>query len=122
MCIRVVTLAGVTAVAITAMIKEINADQHLHANSAAGNFAQAAGSPPNQPCRCSRGSESSASSQAPTPRTGAADDFEFELKKLRQAIIDAEAQREQADKERKLLENELNDMKRLRAAAQQLQA
>jgi hypothetical protein len=122
MRIRFAMLAGVAAVTITAMIKEINADQHVpHTNSAAGNSAQAEGLTPNQPCGCSHGLESSVSSQAPTPRFGA-NYFELELKKLRQIIIDAEAQREQADKERKLLENELNDMKRLLAAAQQLQA
>jgi hypothetical protein len=122
MSIRLAALAGVAAVAITAMIKEINADQHLpHANSAAGNSAQAAGLMSNQPCGCSPGLESSAPTHAPTPRFGA-DYFELELKKLRQAIIDAEAQRERADKERKLLENELHDMKRLLAAAQQLAA
>src|SRR5216684_958346 len=123
MGIRFATLAGVAAVAISAMIKEINADQHLpHTNSAVRNSAQAAGLAPDQPCGCSDGLESSASSRAPTPRSGAADYFELELKKLRQAIIGAEAQREQADKERKLLENELNHTKRQLAVAQQLQA
>src|SRR5260221_394994 len=122
MCIRLATLAGVTAVAIIVTIKQINADQHLPlTNSAIADSAQAAGSTPNRPCGCSHGLESSAPSHAPTPRSGA-DYFELELKKLRQAIIDAEARREQADKERKLLENELDDMKRLLASAQQLQA
>jgi hypothetical protein len=122
MCIRLATLAGVTAVAITATIKQINADQHLPlTNPATADSAQAEGSTPNRPCGCSLGLESSAPSHAPTPRSGA-DYFELELKKLRQAIIDTGAQREQADKERKLLEKELNDMKRLLAAAQQLQA
>lgn len=122
MRIRLATLAGVTAVAITATIRQINADQHLPlTNPAIADSAQAGGSTSNQPCGCSHSLESSAPSQAPTPRSGA-DYFELELKKLRQAIVDAAAQRDQADKERKLLQNELNDMKRLLAAAQQLQA
>jgi len=121
--IRFAALAGVTAVAIATMIKEINADQHLPlTNSAVGNSAQAAGSTPNQLCGCSHGLESSTPSQAQTPRFGTADYFELESKKLRQAIFDAKAQREQADKERKLLENELNHTKRQLAVAQQLQA
>lgn len=113
MCIRLATLAGVITVAITAMIKEINADQHLPlANSAVGSSAQAAGSTRTQQCGCSHGLESPAPRPAPTLRSSVADYFELELQKLRQAIIDAEAQREQADYERKLLENELNQTKR----------
>jgi hypothetical protein len=123
MSIRLATLAGVAAVAITAMIKEINADQHLpHAKSAVVNSAQAAELMSNQPCGCSHSLESSAPSPGPMPRSNSADYFEFELKKLRQAIIDAEAQRERADKERKRLENELNDIKRQLTAVPQLQA
>jgi hypothetical protein len=109
-------------VAITATIRQINANQHLQlTNSAIADPAQTAGSTPNRPCGCSHDLESSAPSHPPTPRSGA-EHFELELNKLRQAIIDAEAQREQADKERKVLENELSDMKRRLAAAHQLRA
>jgi hypothetical protein len=122
MSIRLATLASVAAVAITAMIKEINADQHLPlTNSAVGNSAQAAELLSNRPCGCSHRLESSAPSPAPPLRSNSADYFELELKKLRQAIIDAEAQRERADKERKRLENELNDIKRQLTAVPQLQ-
>jgi hypothetical protein len=123
MCIRLAALAGVTAVAITATIKQINADQHLPlANAATADSAQAAGSTPNRPCGCSHGLQSSTPDPAPTPRSGAFDVLELEVNKLQQATVDAEAQREQAEKERKLLENELNNMKAQLVAAQRFHA
>ncbi len=121
MAIRFATLAGVTAVTIAATIKDINADQHLPlTNSGAVDSTEAPGSGPRQACGCTHGAQYLTPGQELAPRSAA--NLELEWKKLRQAIVGAQAQWQQTDKERRRLENELNAVKRQLAAAQQLQA
>jgi chromosome segregation ATPase len=96
MHIRFAMLAGVTAVvAAAAMVTAANADQHLH--GAVGNTMQTAATSWDwdQPCGCG-------------------DD----LKKRQDEL----AEKERVDKERKLVEGELKEIRSQLAATQQLQS
>jgi hypothetical protein len=114
MCVRFAVLAGVTTAVIAVMVKEVTADQHLLLTRGAdGRSVPATRAEANQPCRCSDASESSATKRASTP---SADGVDAETQR------EAAAQREKADRERMLLEGELNDIKKQLAAVQQFQA
>ena len=123
MHIRLAVLVGVTTAVVTVMIKEVTAEQHQPLTRWTKNpSAQATGSELNQPCGCHDPSESPVTSQPSTPNSGAPTGSGLDLKKLGQVRGDAGAQKDDADRERRRLEGELNDVKRRIAVAQQIQA